>query len=100
MIDKLIVENKRLEETLIQQDREIQNLKQINEEHRKENGILRIEVSARETCYLELEVKIEKAVKEIDNLQQDLFGYEEYLNWIVAELEKIKIKLLDKGERI
>lgn len=93
-----ISNNNSLEEIIMNQDREIQNLRQINEEHRKENGILRIEVSARETCYLELEAKIKKVVKEIDNLQQDLFGHEEYLNWIVAELERIKNKLLDKGE--
>lgn len=44
----------------------------------------------------ELKEKIEGAIIDIDNLQQEIFGHDEYINWIYYELEKIKIRLKEK----
>lgn len=38
--------------------------------------------------------KIKLSIEDLNQLQEEIFGGDEYLNWIVAELEKIKIRLL------
>lgn len=38
--------------------------------------------------------KISFAIEDLNQLQEEIFGGDEYLNWIVSEIEKVKIRLL------
>lgn len=41
----------------------------------------------------QLQARIEFAVEDLNQLQGEIFGGDEYLNWIVSEIEKVKIRL-------